>query len=86
MLARLADAERGMVLVTGVTGSGKSSTMAALVNYINANENKHIVTLENPIEFLHRDIQCSITQREIGVGHRGTSRSGCAPRCARIPT
>ena len=66
-LAKVAQAERGMVLVTGVTGSGKSSTMAALVNYINTSTNKHIVTLENPIEFLHRDVQSSITQREIGV-------------------
>lgn len=67
VLARVSEAERGMVLVTGVTGSGKSSTMAALVNYINTRENKHIVTLENPIEFLHRDLQCSITQREVGT-------------------
>jgi twitching motility protein PilT len=65
-LARVAEAERGMVLVTGVTGSGKSSTMAAMVNYINQHENRHILTLENPIEFLHSDIQSSITQREIG--------------------
>ena len=65
-LARVADAERGMVLVTGVTGSGKSSTMAAMVNYINRHENRHILTLENPIEFLHTDVQSSITQREIG--------------------
>jgi twitching motility protein PilT len=56
-----------MVLVTGVTGSGKSSTMAALVQHINSTTNKHIVTLENPIEFLHRDVRSSITQREIGV-------------------
>lgn len=67
VLARISETERGMVLVTGVTGSGKSSTMAALVNFVNAHQNKHIVTLENPIEFLHRDIQSSVTQREIGV-------------------
>ncbi|MGQ0715000.1 MAG: type IV pilus twitching motility protein PilT [Gemmatimonadaceae bacterium] len=67
VLARIAQAERGLVLVTGVTGSGKSSTMAALVNYMNANMSKHIVTLENPIEFLHRDIQSSVSQREVGV-------------------
>ncbi len=67
VLAKIAEAERGMVLVTGVTGSGKSSTMAAIVNQINATMNKHIVTLENPIEFLHRDANCSVTQREIGV-------------------
>ena len=65
-LERVAEAERGMVLVTGVTGSGKSSTMAAMVNYINQHENRHILTLENPIEFLHTDQQSSITQREIG--------------------
>src|SRR5215218_1666069 len=65
-LERVMQAERGMVLVTGVTGSGKSSTMAAMVNYINQHENRHILTLENPIEFLHRDSQSSITQREIG--------------------
>jgi len=66
VLAKVAEAERGMVLVTGVTGSGKSSTMAALINYINKRESGHILTLENPIEFLHTDINCSITQREIG--------------------
>src|SRR2546427_7202308 len=67
ILASIATVERGIVLVTGVTGSGKSSTMAAMVNHINQTQNKHIVTLENPIEFLHRDINCSVTQREIGV-------------------
>src|SRR5215470_12173630 len=66
VLARIAETERGMVLVTGVTGSGKSSTMAALINYINQRENRHILTLENPIEFLHRDAKSSVTQREVG--------------------
>ena len=66
VLGTIAEAERGMVLVTGVTGSGKSSTMAALINHINQTVNKHIVTLENPIEFLHRDLKSSVTQREIG--------------------
>jgi twitching motility protein PilT len=65
-MARIAENERGMILVTGVTGSGKSSTMAALVDYINARETGHILTLENPIEFLHQDKKCSVTQREIG--------------------
>ncbi|MBI2073535.1 MAG: PilT/PilU family type 4a pilus ATPase [Gemmatimonadetes bacterium] len=67
VLEKIAESERGMILVTGVTGSGKSSTMAAIVNQINATMNKHIVTLENPIEFLHRDANCSVTQREISV-------------------
>jgi len=67
VLADVATTERGMILVTGVTGSGKSSTMAAIINYINQTQHRHILTLENPIEFLHRDINCSVTQREIGV-------------------
>ncbi len=67
VLKQIAEAERGMILVTGVTGSGKSTTMAAIINHINQHHNKHIVTLENPIEFLHRDLQSSVTQREIGV-------------------
>ncbi len=66
VLARIASAERGMILVTGVTGSGKSSTMAALIKYINERESRHILTLENPIEFLHRDAKSSVTQREVG--------------------
>src|SRR5216110_1233513 len=67
VLSQVANAERGMILVTGVTGSGKSSTMAAIINHINQSQHRHILTLENPIEFLHRDINCSVTQREIGV-------------------
>lgn len=67
VLGRIAHAERGMVLVTGVTGSGKSSTMAAFINEINASYEKHILTLENPIEFLHADLKSSVTQREIGI-------------------
>jgi twitching motility protein PilT len=66
VMGRIAENERGMILVTGVTGSGKSSTMAALVDYINSRESGHILTLENPIEFLHQDKKCSVTQREIG--------------------
>jgi twitching motility protein PilT len=67
VLSTIAAAERGMILITGITGSGKSSTMAAILNHINQTNQKHVVTLENPIEFLHRDINSSITQREIGV-------------------
>lgn len=67
VLDRIAQTERGMVLVTGVTGSGKSSTMAALVNAINASHEKHILTLENPIEFIHADLKSSVTQREVGI-------------------
>ena len=66
VLEEIAKAERGLILVTGVTGSGKSSTMAAIVGYINRNMRKHIITLENPIEFLHRDLNSSVTQRDVG--------------------
>ncbi len=63
----LAEMDQGLVLVTGVSGSGKSSTVAAMLNHINQNLHRHIVTVENPIEFLHRDVKCSVTQREVGV-------------------
>jgi twitching motility protein PilT len=67
VLKQIAESERGLVLVTGVSGSGKSSTVAAMVHHINRTQHKHIVTIENPIEFLHRDLSCSVTQREVGV-------------------
>lgn len=66
VLEAVAERERGLILVSGIAGSGKSSTMAAMVNHINQRASKHIVTLENPIEFLHRDLNSSVTQREIG--------------------
>jgi len=59
--------QRGLVLVTGVTGSGKSTTLAAMIDYINRNKRKHIITIEDPIEFIHKDIKSVINQREIGV-------------------
>jgi twitching motility protein PilT len=67
VLSSISHAERGLVLVTGVTGSGKSSTLAAMVGHINRTRKKHVITLENPIEFLHRDVNSSITQREVGM-------------------
>jgi twitching motility protein PilT len=67
IINKISSFERGLILVTGVTGSGKSSTMAAMINWINRNKSVHVVTLENPIEFLHRDNQSSITQRDIGT-------------------
>ena len=67
ILGEIALAERGLVIVTGRRGSGKSSTLAAILHHINQAVNRHIVTLESPIEFLHRDLQSSVTQREVGV-------------------
>ena len=66
VLENISQNERGLILVTGVTGSGKSSTMAAMIGYINRNMRKHIITLEDPIEFLHRDLNSSVTQRDVG--------------------
>jgi twitching motility protein PilT len=66
IIKSFADMPRGLVLVTGVTGSGKSTTLAAILNRINENYYKHIITLEDPIEFVHRDKKCLINQRAIG--------------------
>lgn len=66
MLAKIANNERGLVLITGITGSGKSSTLAAMIDYINTNKNTHILTIEDPIEYLIRDRKSIITQRELG--------------------
>ncbi|WP_283102954.1 type IV pilus twitching motility protein PilT [Igneacidithiobacillus siniensis] len=60
------DVPRGLVLVTGPTGSGKSTTLAAMVNHINGNRHDHIITIEDPIEFLHTPNKCLINQREVG--------------------
>ena len=63
----LADEERGLILVTGTTGSGKSTTLAAIIDHINRTHRKHIVTVEDPIEFLHSDRGSIINQREVGM-------------------
>ncbi|HEY4430067.1 MAG TPA: type IV pilus twitching motility protein PilT [Paenibacillus sp.] len=66
ILTTLSLKPQGLILVTGPTGSGKSSTLAAMLNYINQTESKHIVTLEDPIEFLHHHGTCLVDQREVG--------------------
>lgn len=67
VLSHIAAEERGLVLVTGTTGSGKSTTLAALVDAINQTRTAHIVTIEDPIEYLHQDRQSVINQREVGI-------------------
>ncbi len=66
VLERLSLERRGMVLVTGITGSGKTTTLAAMIDFMNRTRNDHIVTIEDPIEFVHEDKKCVISQREIG--------------------
>ncbi|HEX8107569.1 MAG TPA: PilT/PilU family type 4a pilus ATPase [Kofleriaceae bacterium] len=67
VLAEIADARRGLVLVTGATGNGKTTTMAAMLRHINETRHAHIVTIEDPIEFLHEPQKCMIIQREVGT-------------------
>ncbi|MDX6511647.1 MAG: twitching motility protein PilT [Gaiellaceae bacterium] len=66
-VARLAEEHRGLVLVTGATGSGKTTTLAAMLDHMNRTRSQHIVTIEDPIEILHPDRQCIVNQREVGL-------------------
>ncbi len=70
ILSTIADEYRGLILVTGTTGSGKSTTLSAIVDHINQKRNCHIVTIEDPIEFLHKDKKSFVTQREVDVDTR----------------
>src|SRR3954463_6035234 len=66
VLAEVANEERGLIIVTGTTGSGKSTTLAAMLDWINERKSKHIVTIEDPVEFVQRDKRATIAQREVG--------------------
>jgi len=66
VLEKLAMERRGLILVTGITGSGKSTSLAAMIDFMNRSRNDHVVTIEDPIEFVHADRKCVISQREIG--------------------
>ncbi len=68
---RICSMRSGLVLVTGSTGSGKSTSLAAMIDYINRNRNSHIVTIEDPVEFSHRHGSCMVTQREVGTDTQG---------------
>ena len=70
ILGKIAEENRGLILVTGTTGSGKSTTLSSIVDHINQTRNSHIVTIEDPIEFLHKDRKSFITQREVDVDTR----------------
>jgi twitching motility protein PilT len=67
----LCDLGQGLVLVTGATGSGKSTTLASMIDYINASRQEHIITIEDPIEFVHRNKKCMVNQREVGNDTHG---------------
>src|SRR5947208_591466 len=66
VLERLGMERRGMILVTGITGSGKSTTLAAMIGFMNRSRNDHVLTIEDPIEYVHEDNKCVISQREVG--------------------
>lgn len=63
---QLALRPRGLIIVTGPTGSGKSTTLAAMINHLNTTESRHVVTIEDPIEYVHPNIKCAVTQRQLG--------------------
>src|SRR5438445_5580372 len=65
-IKRLIVRPRGLILVTGPTGSGKTTTLASMVNFINDNYDRHIITLEDPIEYYHKHKKCTVNQREVG--------------------
>lgn len=67
VLGEIAESDHGLVLVTGAVGTGKSTTQAAMIQWLNERHKKHIVTLEDPIEYLHSDDACTVSQREVGV-------------------
>jgi twitching motility protein PilT len=75
VLKRLCHLHKGLILVTGPTGSGKSTTLAAMVNYINENFNKHILTVEDPVEFVHKSKKSLINQREVGASTKSFARA-----------
>ena len=85
-IATLAERPRGLVLVTGPTGSGKSTTLAAMIDKINTERREHILTIEDPIEYIHQHKGCLVNQREVHSDTHGLRRARCAPRCARTPT
>ena len=75
VISELADEERGLILLTGTTGSGKSTTLAAIIDHINETKARHIVTIEDPIEYLHTDRNSIINQREVGMDTASFSRA-----------
>ena len=86
VLEKICEEQRGLVLCTGTTGSGKSTTLAAMIDHINGTRGEHVVTIEDPIEYLHRDKKSIDQPARDRRRHPFASRPRCAPRCARTPT
>ena len=85
VLRTMANNVRGLVVVTGPTGSGKSTTMAGMINYVNENHHGHILTIEDPVEFVHESKNCLINHREVGLHTHGFAKA-LKRRCGRILT
>ena len=81
----MAEKPRGLVLVTGPTGSGKSTTLAAMIDKINRERKGHIITVEDPIEFIHRHQGCIVNQREVGTDTK-SSPTRSSTRCVKTPS
>jgi twitching motility protein PilT len=75
VISQIADEERGLILLTGTTGSGKSTTLAAMIDHINTHKSRHIVTIEDPIEYLHGDRASIVNQREVGMDTASFARA-----------
>jgi twitching motility protein PilT len=75
VLEKICEERRGLILCTGTTGSGKSTTLAAMIDYINSHRTEHIITVEDPIEFLHRDKKSIVNQREVEVDTKSFSQA-----------
>ncbi len=75
IMEKISQEERGLILVTGTTSSGKSTTLAAMIDYMNTNRSAHIITIEDPLEFVHRDKKSFISQREVGIDTQSFANS-----------
>lgn len=86
VLSPLFNVPHGLILITGATGSGKTTTLAALIDHLNSTRQQHILTIEDPIEFVHTSRRCLINQREESTATPTVSPTHCAQRCVKTRT